>query len=36
MNILIGLLAYALDAPGWFWVCYWIIMIAKFILIFCD
>ena len=34
--LLIGLLAYALSAPGWFWAVYWIIMILKVIFIICD
>lgn len=36
MIILIGLLAYALSAPTWFWVTYWVIVILKAIFILCD
>lgn len=36
MIILIGLLAYALSAPGWFWVAYWAIIILKTLFIILD
>jgi hypothetical protein len=36
MIILIGLLAYALNAPGWFWLVYWTIIILKTLFIILD
>jgi hypothetical protein len=36
MILLIGLLAFAVGAPGWFWVIYWIIFILKTVSIALD
>lgn len=34
--ILVGLLAFVIDAPAWFWVVYWIFMILKMVSIVMD
>lgn len=36
MIILMGLLAYVVDAPAWFWIAYWAIIILKMVSIVMD